>query len=342
MLDLRAALTSPAAKKALYVSGALDAWHRKRNRDRLTVIMFHRVLSTRDPRWPTSDPEYTLSDELFGQSLDFFKKHYNVVSLADLLAARAGERPLPERALLVTFDDGWSDNEEYALPHLKRTGIPSVMFVAGAAVGRHEPFWQEQLIHAWRAGRLDASRAAQLWRDAGSGEPPRFGGKDDLEGLRAVIARLEQLDVTRRAPLLAGLASVLADPTRYMVTPDQLRSLAAGRVAIGAHGFSHDPLTRADAAAELPRVRDLLAGHVSTAPVLSFPHGKFDPAVVDRARAAGFPLLFTSVPVLPATAGRGPGLFGRVGFTGETITEGGRFAPEKLALHLFRKPHASA
>jgi hypothetical protein len=123
VLDFRAALTSPAAKKALYVSGALDAWHRRRNRNWLTVIMFHRVLATRDPRWPTSDPEYTLADDLFGHSLDFFKKHYNVVSLADLLAARAGERPLPERALLVTFDDGWSDNEEYALPHLKRTGL---------------------------------------------------------------------------------------------------------------------------------------------------------------------------------------------------------------------------
>jgi len=346
VLDLRARLKSPTAqnvaKKALYASGALDAWHRRRNRDRLTVIMFHRVLSTRDPRWAHSDPEYTLSDELFGQTLDFFKRHYNVVALADVLAARGGERPLPERALLVTFDDGWSDNEEFALPHLKRTGIPSVMFVAGAAVDRNEPFWQEQMIHAWRAGRLDAARAAAVWREAGSGEPPRFGGRDDLDGLRAVIARLEQLEAARRAPILAGLASVVGDATRYMVTGDQLRSLAAGRVAIGAHGFSHEPLTRVDASAELPQVRDLLARHVPTAPVLSFPHGKFDPGVVESARGAGFPLLFTSVPELPAASGRGPGLLGRVGFTGETITENGQFAPEKLALHLFRKPHAAA
>jgi peptidoglycan/xylan/chitin deacetylase (PgdA/CDA1 family) len=352
--DLRAALSpsfarslarktaQTVAKKTLYVSGALAAWHRRRNRHALTVIMFHRVLSPRDPRWATSDPEYTLSDELFGQTLDFFKQHYNVVSLADVAAARAGERPLPERALLVTFDDGWSDNEEYAVPHLRRTGIPSVMFVAGAAVGRHEPFWQEQLIHAWRAGRLDAARATRLWRDAGPGEPPRFGGKDELDGLRAVIARLEQLDGARREPLVAGLADVLRDGVRYMVTPEQLKSLAAARVAIGAHGFSHEPLTKVDAAAELPRVRDLLAQHVATAPALSFPHGRFDPAVVERARKAGFPLLFTSVPELNPTAGRGPALLGRVGFTGETITDNGRFAPEKLALHLFRKPHATS
>ena len=44
----------------------------------------------------------------------------------------------------------------------------------------------------------------------------------------------------------------------------------------------------------------------------------------------------------PAAGGSGPGVLGRVGFTGDTITDGrGRFAPELLALHLFRKPHAS-
>jgi peptidoglycan/xylan/chitin deacetylase (PgdA/CDA1 family) len=342
VLDLRAALTSPAAKRALYVSGALDQWHRRRNRDRLTVIMFHRVLAPSDPRWATSDPEYTLSDELFGQCLDFFKKHYNVVALADVLAARSGERPLPERALLVTFDDGWSDNEEYALPHLRRTGIPSLLFVAGSAIGRAQPFWQEQLVHAWRAGRLDAARATELWRDAGgTGLPPRFTGTDDLDGLRAVIARLEQLEGSRREPLLAALAGVLDDGVRYMVTPDQLRSLAGGRVALGAHGFSHEPLTKVDARSELGKVREALAP-LGAAPVLSFPHGRFDPGVVDGARAAGYQLLFTSVPELPSATARGGGLLGRVGFTGETITENGRFAPEKLALHLFRKPHAKA
>jgi hypothetical protein len=47
------------------------------------------------------------------------------------------------------------------------------------------------------------------------------------------------------------------------------------------------------------------------------------------------------VPNLPAAAGRGPGLLGRVGFTTATITAQGRFAPELLALHLFRCPHAA-
>lgn len=336
---------SPVVQRALYRSGALDAYHRRRNRDRLTVIMFHRVLAPSDPRWATADPEYSLRDDLFADCLAFFKRHYHVVALDDVLAARAGGPALPERPLLITFDDGWSDNEEFALGHLRRAGLPSLMFVVADVVGRREPFYQERLVGAWRAGRLDAPRAAALWRDTG-GDPartPTFGGRDDLEPLRAVITRVEQLAPAERERLMAALAPVLDDGVRYMVTGDQLRNLAGHFVAIGAHGKSHTPLTKAtDLGAELGGARTALAGHVGVAPsTMSCPHGAHDARIVAAAHAAGYRLVFTSVPELPPRAGAGDAVLGRVGFTDETITDGaGRFAPERLALHLFRKPHA--
>jgi hypothetical protein len=296
---------APAVQRALYYSGALEAYHRRRNRDRLTVVMFHRVLAPSDPRWATADPEYSLRDDLFAECLAFFKRHYRVVAVDDVIAARRGGPPLPARPLLITFDDGWSDNEEFALRHLQRAGLPSLLFVVADVVGRREPFFQERLVGAWRAGRLDGARAAALWRDTG-GDPaatPRFGGKDDLEPLRPVITRVEQLPPMQRDALLAALAPVLDDGVRYMITAEQLRNLAGNFVAIGAH----------------------------------------DARVVSAAHEAGYTLVFTSVPELPAAAGAGAAVLGRVGFTGETITDAhGRFAPERLALHLFRKPHARA
>jgi peptidoglycan/xylan/chitin deacetylase (PgdA/CDA1 family) len=341
----------PAVKRALYYSGALDAYHRTRNRDRLTVIMFHRVLAASDPRWRTADPEYSLRDDLFAACLAFFKRHYHVVALDDVLAARAGGAPLPPRPLLITFDDGWSDNEEFALAHLRRAGLPAVLFVVADVIGRPEPFFQERLVGAWRGGRLDAERAARLWRDAGgdaAGTPPlASAGRDDLEPLRAVISQLERLDVAARTSLLAELAPVLDDGVRYMVSADQLRNLAGHFVAIGAHGKTHTPMTRAaDLDAELSGARTVIAERLGGRPAppatLSFPHGAHDPSIVTRAHAAGYQLLFTSVPELPPAAGSGPAVLGRVGFTGETITDGrGRFAPELRALHLFRKPHAA-
>jgi peptidoglycan/xylan/chitin deacetylase (PgdA/CDA1 family) len=336
---------SSAIQRALYHSGALDAFHRRRNRDRLTVVMFHRVLAPSDPRWPTADPEYSLRDDLFADCLTFFKRHYQVVTLDDVLMARAGGPRLPERPLLITFDDGWADNEEFALGHLRRAGLPAVLFVVADAVDRAAPFFQERLIGAWLAGRLDAAAATRLWAATG-GDPaaaPRFGARADLEPLRRVIARLEELAPPARERALGELGAALADDTRYMVTADQLRNLAGHFIAIGAHGKSHTPLTRAaDLDGELTGARKALAGLVGLPPAsMSCPHGAHDARVIAAAHAAGYQLIFTSVPELPAAHGRGPGVLGRVGFTGETITDHrGRFAPERLALHLFRKPHA--
>lgn len=350
-MSARARLTqlakSSAVQRALYYSGALDRFHRRRNRDHLTVVMFHRVLAASDPRWATSDPEYTLRDDLFAECLDFFKRHYQVVTLDDVLTARAGGPSLPERPLLITFDDGWADNEEHALAHLRRAGLPAVLFVVADAVDRAAPFYQEQLISAWLAGRLDAARATALWAATG-GDPmvaPRFGARADLEPLRRVIARLEDLAPAARGERLAELAPILDDGVRYMLTAAQLRNLAGHFVAIGAHGKTHTPLTRAaDLDGELTGARRALAGQVGVAPAsMSCPHGAHDPRVIAAAHAAGYQLVFTSVPELPSAHGRGAGVLGRVGFTGETITDRrGRFAPERLALHLFRKPHGRA
>jgi peptidoglycan/xylan/chitin deacetylase (PgdA/CDA1 family) len=342
---------SPILKQSMYYSGALEAYHRHRNRDRLTVIMFHRVLTPTDSRWSTADPEYTLRDDLFVDCLAFFKRHYHVIGLDQLLAARAGGPALPSRPLLITFDDGWADNEEHALAHLRHAGLPSVLFVAADAIGRLEPFYQERLIGAWKAGRLDPASAAKLWRDAGgdTARTPALAGADrnQLEPLRAVIAQVELLADSPRRRLMAELAPVLDDGVRYMVTSDQLGNLAGHFVAIGAHGKTHTPMTQAtDLDAELSGARTIIAERLGTPrypPIaLSFPHGAHDAAVVTRAHAAGYQLLFTSVPELPSVRGSGPGVLGRVGFTDETITDRhGRFAPELLALHLFRKPHAS-
>ena len=65
-------MVSSLIKKALYVTGALGLYHRLRNRDTLTVIMFHRVLEPQDPRWASCDPDYTVSASLFSESLRFF------------------------------------------------------------------------------------------------------------------------------------------------------------------------------------------------------------------------------------------------------------------------------
>jgi peptidoglycan/xylan/chitin deacetylase (PgdA/CDA1 family) len=328
---------------SLYASGALGLYHRLRNADSLTVVMFHRTLRPGDPRWATCDPDYTLDESLFVASLVFFARHYNVVSLEQVLHARREGARLPPRALLITFDDGWLDNVDYALPALQRSGLPAVMFVAADAVGARQPFWQERTIAAWRSGRLAVEAVADTVVAHGGERPAR----DGIAGLRELIAQIERMPTAKREAVVATHADVLDDGLQHMVDIADLHRLRAGGVELGLHGKRHVAMKRADdlddelggAREAMARMLDLPDGLASTpCATMSFPHGSFDGTIAQRARDSGYELLFTSVPVLNRVEAQPSWLLGRMGYeTGTVAGPDGRFRPERLAWYLFRR-----
>jgi peptidoglycan/xylan/chitin deacetylase (PgdA/CDA1 family) len=178
------------AKQFAYHSGALDLYHGCRHHDALTVVMFHRVLSPHDPRWQSANREYTLSVERFDQCLEFFQNHYQVVSTEALLEARSGAKRLPARPLLITFDDGWSDNEEYALPCLKRRGLPALVFMVSDAVkGQDERSLQmvtEEQLQRLQAGGVAIGSHGKTHVAFDYADDPRA----EIVGSRAALAGL--------------------------------------------------------------------------------------------------------------------------------------------------------
>lgn len=329
-------------KKLLYASGVLGLYHRMRNADTLTVVMFHRILPPADARWATSDPDYTLSVQHFAASLAFFRRHYNVVSLQQVTDFGTTGGHLPKRALLITFDDGWADNADHALPELHRAGMPAVMFVVADAVGSAAPFYQERIVAAWRCGALKLGDLVDALDGPAAQERP--AREENMEALRQVISRLEQLPRHEREDLLAPLEPKLADGLRHMVDVDDLQRLRSGGVALGLHGKTHVPMTRAeDLDAELTGARASLAERLGdaapSARCMSFPHGAYDATIAERARKAGYERIFTSVAVLNPVGGKLGWLLGRVGFdTNSIMDRRGRFRRDLLALCLFRPP----
>jgi len=330
-----------------YRSGALGAIHRFRNREHLTVAMFHRVLPETSPEWQGADPTYTVSDRLFSECLDFFKRHYTVVPLEALLAACEGRERLPARSLLITFDDGWADNEVVALPLLRRAGLPAVIFVVADAIDEAPgSWWQETVFAAWREEKLSGGDAETLWRAAGgtSTNSPDFAAAD---GIIALTAQLAMLAPAARQSLLAPYDR--GTVARQMLAPVQLRHLLRNGVEVSSHGATHVPLTLVECPeAELRRSRDdlrQLRGDGVAPLALSFPHGRYTSEIVQLARAAGYRAQFTSDSRLnPISEGRpADDLFGRISVQASEIADvNGQLRPELLALWLFLRPVGSA
>jgi peptidoglycan/xylan/chitin deacetylase (PgdA/CDA1 family) len=305
-------------KAFLYHAGIATLWGRRASRDALTIVMFHRVLPQGDPRSQSADPDYTVDLAVFESFLTFLEKHFQPVSLAQVEAALAGVDALPPHALLVTFDDGWEDTARHAAPALARRGMPSLLFVTSGALECEHTLWRDTAAILARAGLLPSE-----------GEPAAAG--------------LEKLPATRRHEILAEALAHAGDTVRpLMMRPADVTAVLRQGMAIGAHGVSHTPLTASDdAGKELRQSKNELERRTGV-PVLSFayPHGRYDPAILQQTLASGYRLAFTSDSILNRLEqGKiASPVLGRVALSQKDIVDAhGRFSPVRALFHILSR-----
>jgi peptidoglycan/xylan/chitin deacetylase (PgdA/CDA1 family) len=114
-------------------------------RNTATVVAFHRVHDTNEPEG------LSVGVRAFEQYCRFFKEHFKVVSLGELVR-RLEQGLSPHRELAITFDDGYLDNHDTAAPILERLGLPATFFVVTEWMGTaFVPWWDRvrNLRHPW-------------------------------------------------------------------------------------------------------------------------------------------------------------------------------------------------
>ena len=88
---------------------------------KLYIAMYHYTRDLRHSRYPEIKG---MDIPLFRQQMEFFRAHFNVVNMEQVIEAIGGnEGALPEKAVLLTFDDGYIDNYTYAFPILYEYGF---------------------------------------------------------------------------------------------------------------------------------------------------------------------------------------------------------------------------
>lgn len=218
------------------------------------------------------------------------------IGLADLLAAQHGLRPLPRRAVLVTFDDAYRDFMENAWPILVRHGIPATLFVpTGYPDVPDASFWWDQLWQAIRAapaGALDTPIGRLELTDDAS----RRAAARSLVEFHKRLAHDEALHSVAAFTGRLGGARSRGDVLGW----DELRRLAAAGVQIAPHSRSHPLLTRLGpdgVAAELSGSRRDLEQHLdgdAFGSVFAYPAGQHDDATTGALAQLGFELAFTT------------------------------------------------
>lgn len=203
---------------------------------RAAVLNFHRVLPAKRARALAVEPGMTLTPESFRRVLGILMRNFHLVSLSELTRRILEQRPFPKGACAITFDDGWRDNYDFALPELERFKIPATVFVVTERVGTLGAFWPDEVCR--RLGSLPAAERRDLAISLGAP-----AGRPDAHGVLATWKELSDSD--REAPVAALYreTSHLGPPERELMTWSELEAMQRSGIDIESHGATHALLT---------------------------------------------------------------------------------------------------
>jgi peptidoglycan/xylan/chitin deacetylase (PgdA/CDA1 family) len=219
----------------------------QRAKHRLTVLAYHGI----------DDPSN------FERQLDCLQEcKMNPISLTDLLDAIRQGDGLPQRPVLITFDDGHRSIFEHGLPLLKKSKIPALAFVISGLLDSTTPFWWNEVKELAQNGGCVAR-----FRSLPPEDLVRSLKKiDDQERLQAI----KELQMTASKPAL---------PAPYLRS-DELRILEQSGISIGHHSLTHPCLTRCSDAKieeEIIKAHEILSSVLNHHPaVFAYPNGDWD------------------------------------------------------------------
>jgi len=243
-----------------------------------------------------------LPPQCLDQQLEYLTRHYQPMTLSELLGCYEQVRPVPSRSFVLTFDDGFRDNLTAAAPVLKRWGVTATVFAVTGCLTTGELPWSQRL-------GFIVQRTAQpeltFTFPAASPAPQRFALSTPAARRRAYVALKNPLKALPRADrdgVIEGLARDLEvdPPNDRMLSWADLRALIAEGWEVGAHTCSHPwlaciPYTEAEE--ELIRCREDLRQQlgVENAP-FCFPAGSWTPELLALVRRLGFRGAFRPTP----------------------------------------------
>lgn len=207
---------------------------------KINIYVFHRVSPAWDPLW------HPMTPRLFEKILKHLSKKYEVVPLEKTLLSEyqpQGKKPL----CAITFDDGYKDYVDYALPLLQRYGLPSSLYVVTDCAEYGLPPWTYILNHLFintshlslklTSRELPPELQKTTWKNS----------KERLAYARNLSPFMKQLNNQERKLIYNEILSEFNDtrlPERMMMSWDEIREVRHNGCEIGSHSKTHPLLTK--------------------------------------------------------------------------------------------------
>jgi peptidoglycan/xylan/chitin deacetylase (PgdA/CDA1 family) len=111
------------------------------------ALIYHRIANTANSNDPIS-MVINASVSKFDEEVNFLKRDFNIISAEEAVNALINKTVLPERGLLITFDDGYKDNYTNAFPVLKKYKVPATIFLTTDSIDNYKDFiWKDKVAY---------------------------------------------------------------------------------------------------------------------------------------------------------------------------------------------------
>lgn len=239
------------AKKAVLGSRALRLAARGRGGS-AAILMYHSV---------RKDPGQTMdtlggivhSEAAFRGQMELLARDFRPITIDMLVEHLQTGREVPQRAVAVTFDDGYADNHHTAMPILDQTGVPAVFYITVDCIEKVRLPWTARLRFPFRRTRRNS------WQDPSGRKWPLAGDHDREQAFACACEICCRLTGVAQDQFVAGVEQDLgarSNPkeSTLVMSYDQIRDLARNGHLIGSHTMTHPNLayvSHQEATAEL-------------------------------------------------------------------------------------------
>lgn len=181
----------------------------------------------------------------FRRHLEWLKSEFEFVQLGEWVARKNHGKPLPKKAVAITFDDGWRDNYEYAYPILRETSTPATIFAVSHMLGSNEEFWPGRLSRLLRDSMVlnpDFTEADWLRAHIPRGIGEHIS-RDEISKAIASCKALSDKVITHKLDIIENALGTTPPTDAHLLNWEQLRAMSeSGLIEVGSHTCRHTRL----------------------------------------------------------------------------------------------------
>jgi len=218
--------------------------------------MYHYTRDLKHSRYPEIKG---LDVNLFREQIAFMKSNFNIVTMEQVLEAISTKEKLPEKALLLTFDDGYADNYTVAMPVLEEYGVQGSFFIPGKTFTTHQLLDVNKIHYVLASANIynlveDLKKEMDYYR----GQEFQYASTEELFAKYAVASRFdiketvfvkqmlqtvlpEKLRNIISSKLFAKYVGITEEQLAYelYMSEEQIRTMKRHGMFIGIHGYDH-------------------------------------------------------------------------------------------------------